>query len=128
MKLENNLKVFAFRLRGDFNVRILNCNKEFKSIIDQLSNSTKNYMNLNYLLNLDYSLLTFEGMVKDQLIVVNLYFNEEMKVSLIEIQDNHNFSLEDIRASKLFFDNLPLLTNVGIHDKLIMQRMMSFLD
>jgi hypothetical protein len=121
MKIDKNLKVFSLRITGVNQIKLVNSNDELSKIIKRLFESTNGIIDLNFLLDLDFSKSNFEGIINNQKVRINLYQNQTQhsQVSMIEIEGDDVFSLEEINNSTLFIDSLELLVAIGIHDNII---------
>jgi hypothetical protein len=121
MKIDKNLKVFSLRITGVNQIKLVNSNDELSKIMKRLFESTNGIIDLNFLLDLDFSKSNFEGIINNQKVRINLYQNQTQhsQVSMIEIEGDDVFSLEEINNSTLFIDSLELLVAIGIHDNII---------
>jgi hypothetical protein len=102
-------------------IKLVNSNDELSKIMKRLFESTNGIIDLNFLLDLDFSKSNFEGIINNQKVRINLYQNQTQhsQVSMIEIQGDYVFSLEEINNSTLFIDSLELLVAIGIHDNFL---------
>jgi hypothetical protein len=123
MKLHKDTKVFCLRLKGKNHIKLINSNDELYKIIERLKDCTKGLVDLNFLLALDFSIKTIEGKINNQKVRVNLYQNNSTfsRVSLMEMEGDVTYSLDDIKNSTLFYGEIELLWSIGIHDNKISQ-------
>ncbi len=125
MKLDKNTKVFCLRLKGKNQIKLINSNDELYKIIERLKGCTKGLVDLSFLLELDFSKKTLEGKINNQKVRINLYQNNSTfsMVSLMEMEGDYVFSLDEIKNSTLFVDEIELLWSIGIHDNMILKVM-----
>ena len=109
MKLNKNIKVFCLRIKDySLSIKLLNSNERLSKIIERLKKSSNRYVKLDYLLNLNYSKKSFSGVIGSQVVHINLF----------EIVGDTTFTLEEIKNSTLFIEELELLSVIGIHDNI----------
>jgi len=119
MKLNKNIKVFCLRIKDySLSIKLLNSNERLSKIIERLKKSSNRYVKLDYLLNLNYSKKSFSGVIGSQVVHINLFVNDEFKISILEIVGDTTFTLEEIKNSTLFIEELELLSVIGIHDNI----------
>jgi|APGre2960657404_1045060.scaffolds.fasta_scaffold116505_2 hypothetical protein len=119
MKLNKNIKVFCLRIKDySLSIKLLNSNERLSKIIERLKKSSNRYVKLDYLLNLNYSKKSFSGVIGSQVVHINLFENDEFKISILEIVGDTTFTLEEIKNSTLFIEELELLSVIGIHDNI----------
>jgi len=119
MKLNKNIKVFCLRIKDySLSIKLLNSNEGLSKIIERLKKSSNRYVKLDYLLNLNYSKKSFSGVIGSQVVHINLFENDEFKISILEIVGDTTFTLEEIKNSTLFIEELELLSVIGIHDNI----------
>ena len=120
MKLKKNIKVFCLRIKGySLAIKLLNSNERLSEIIERLKKSSNRYVKLDYLLNLNYSKKSFSGVISSQEVQINLFVNNEFKISILEIEGDKTFTLEEIKNSPLFINEIELLSISGIHDNIL---------
>lgn len=119
MKLNKNIKVFCLRIKGySLSIKLLNSNERLSKIIERLKKSSNRYLKLDYLLNLNYSKKSFSGVIGTKEVQINLFVNNEFKISILEIEGDKTFTLEEIKNSTLFIHEMELLSVIGIHDNI----------
>lgn len=119
MKLKKNIKVFCLRQKGNLQIKLLNSNEELSIIIERFKKSSNGYVDLDYLMSLDYSKKSFSGLIGCEEVQINLFENKEFSISILEVEGNHTFTLEEIKNSPLFINKIELLSISGIHDYIL---------
>ena len=121
MKLKKNIKVFCLRHRGNLQIKLLNSNDKLSKIIERLKKSSNGYVDLDYLMSLEYSKKSFSGLIGCKEVQINLFENKEFSISILEVEGNHTFTLDEIKNSPLFINEIELLSISGIHDRILYQ-------
>jgi len=119
VKLKKNIKVFCLRQKGNLQIKLLNSNEELSIIIERFKKSSNGYVDLDYLMSLDYSKKSFSGLIGCEEVQINLFENKEFSISILEVEGNHTFTLEEIKNSPLFINKIELLSISGIHDYIL---------
>ena len=119
MKLKKNIKVFCLRQKGNLQIKLLNSNEELSIIIERLKKSSNGYIDLDYLMSLDYSKKSFTGLIGCEEVQINLFENKEFSISILEVEGPQTFTLEEIKNSPLFINEIELLSISGIHDNIL---------
>ncbi len=129
MKLKENIRVFCVRIGGSNKITLLNSNYELRDLIQRFIESSNGYIDLNYLLELEFSKSTFDGVINQQYVQINLYksINYTSNISLIELEGENQFTFEDIQKSELFRTEAELIWAVGIHQNILSQKLMDIL-
>lgn len=119
MKLKKNIKVFCLRQKGNLQIKLLNSNEELSIIIERLKKTSNGYIDLDYLMSLDYSKKSFIGLIGCKEVQINLFENKEFSISILEVEGPQTFTLEEIKNSPLFINEIELLSISGIHDNIL---------
>lgn len=127
MKLEKKMKVFCLRKAGKIQIKLLNSNEELYKIVERLKNHKNGFVDLSNVFNLNFSKKTFSGLICEEVVQMNLYENQRFSISIIELEGDYTFSLEEIKNSKLFIDDINLLRIIGINDNILHEKMISCL-
>jgi hypothetical protein len=100
MKLSKKTKVFSLEIFKK--TRLFNANEELSVIIDRLNRTTNGYLNLQFLLEIEYYKSTLQVLINNKNILVNRYVNIEMDVFIFEIINGEEFSLDEAKKSEIY--------------------------
>ena len=103
MKIKENTMVFGLVQRGQQKIRLHNPNEELSVIIDKLFDASNGFVNLYYVLGLEFSKKSIKRLFEEQEVQVNLYENKKHQMTIIEIEGDKNNGIELIMDSNWLF-------------------------
>lgn len=102
MKISKNINVFALGAYGNNgHLKLFNVNEELGALINRLKLTSDGKINLENILEEDYELETFESIVNDLPIHVNIYKIKDL-IQIVELENAKKISL----IEHLFFSDL----------------------
>ena len=102
MKISKNINVFALGAYGNNgHLKLFNVNEELGALINRLKLTSDGKINLENILEDDYELETFESIVNDLPIHVNIYKIKDL-IQIVELENAKKISL----IEHLFFSDL----------------------
>lgn len=102
MKISKNINVFALGAYGNNgHLKLFNVNEELGALINRLKLTSDGKINLENILEEDYELETFESIVNDLPIQVNIYKIKDL-IQIVELENAKKISL----IEHLFFSDL----------------------
>ena len=78
-------------------------NKQISSIIDKLFDASNGFVNLYYVLGLEFSKKSIKRLFEEQEVQVNLYENKKHQTKIFEIEGDMNNGIELIMDSNWLF-------------------------
>jgi len=103
MKIKENTMVFGLVQRGQQKIRLHNPNEELSVIIDKLFDASNGFVNLYYVLGLEFSKKSIKRLFEEQEVQVNLYENKKHQTKIFEIEGDMNNGIELIMDSNWLF-------------------------